>query len=84
MENELDLGGNVAELRPRGFLRYFGALFLAAWLSGWVIGEAVALFGVFSILHTVLFPELLPNWQPPHALESAPARWRCCCSCSRG
>jgi hypothetical protein len=68
MENELDLGGNVAELRPRGFLRYFGALFLAAWLCGWVIGEAVALFGVFSILHTVLFPELLPGWQPPHGL----------------
>jgi len=72
MENDLGLGGNVAELRPRGFLRYLGALFLTAWLCGWVIGEAVALFGVFSILHTVLFPHLLPSWQPPGNLGVGP------------
>ena len=46
--------GFEAELRIAGIGRFFGAAFLAVWLTGWVVGEAFALgilgLGAWSLL----------------------------------
>jgi hypothetical protein len=69
MDDDFGVGGNIAELKPRGILRYFDVLFLAAWLCGWLLGELFALFAVFSILGAAFFPQWLPIWQTPRGME---------------
>jgi hypothetical protein len=45
-----DMSSNAATLRPRGIFRYFEAAFLGVWLTGWLIGETLAIGALASLL----------------------------------
>ena len=46
----LDMSSDAVTLRPRGIGRYFEAAFLGVWLTGWLIGETVAIGALASVL----------------------------------
>jgi len=51
----------MAELRPGGVARTFGAVFMIVWLSGWAVGEAVALAALVVGAVSIFAPGLIPG-----------------------
>lgn len=59
-----DLNGIGVELRPKGWLRYFGVAFLTVWLCGWLVGEVLAIAVLLACLGQTFAPEVLSRWLP--------------------
>jgi hypothetical protein len=68
------IDGDVAILRPAGIGRYFETIFLGVWLTGWAIGETVAIVVMTSV--PVTFVVFLLAWLALWTVGGMTAGWR--------
>lgn len=74
MISRFEEGRWVADLRPRGVGRFFGATFLLFWLCGWVLGEGVGLMLLFAGLSSILSPDFLRGLGANESFREAAAQ----------
>jgi hypothetical protein len=59
------IDGSTASFRNSGVARFFGAAFLACWLTGWAFGEALALYFLFMLGRSVVGSIAGVSWPVP-------------------
>ena len=59
------IDGPSASLRPTGIARYLVAAFLLVWLTGWALGETVALVFLVMLIRSVLGSAVGMSWPVP-------------------
>jgi small-conductance mechanosensitive channel len=57
--------GPSASLRPTGVMRYFAAIFLLVWLTGWLIGETLALGVLVMLIRSIVGTAIGASWTVP-------------------